>query len=384
LAEERARAILKRNLMQQASKESVNSNRLKGYLPTLDGWRAISILLVIVHHSHFRVSSPLLQRGLNEFSLLGKVGVNIFFAISGLLICSRMLDEEAKYGSISIRKFYLRRAFRILPAAFTYLLFVGLLARVLGVTWLGWLSSLLFFRNYVLTEPWKIWYTAHFWSLAVEEHFYLLLPGLLAFVRRRRALLLGMMALIVAVWRSYYVSSFKLSPEQHTDTVLDALLIPAMLIVLAKDRLYFATFARYLKPATTIALAIAYLGLLLIHVPFYLALRSLVLPLLLLSTCLNDETILGRMLEWAPLRWLGRLSYSLYLWQQLFFYGWDPGSPLGRMQQFPLNILLAMACACASYYLLELPLVRYSHKIASSGIAGRNVEKPAVELFNVA
>jgi peptidoglycan/LPS O-acetylase OafA/YrhL len=370
--------------MWQPSKESVNLNRLSGYLPTLDGWRAVSVLLVIVHHSKFHVSSQLLQRGLNQFNLLGKVGVNIFFAISGLLICSRMLDEEAKYGSISIRNFYIRRAFRILPAALTYLLFVGLLARVLGVTWLSWISSLLFLRNYVLTEPWKIWYTAHFWSLAVEEHFYFLLPGLLVLVRRRRALLLGMMALIVVVWRSYYVSTFKLSPEQHTDTVLDALLIPAMLIVIAKDRVYFATFARYLKPGMTIVLAIAYLGLLAVHVPFYLALRSLVLPLLLLGTCLNSETIFGRMLEWAPLRWLGRLSYSLYLWQQLFFYGWDPDSPLGKIQQFPLNILLAMGCACASYYLLELPLVRYSHKIANSGVAGRNIEKPSVEMFNVA
>jgi peptidoglycan/LPS O-acetylase OafA/YrhL len=80
----------------------------------------------------------------------------------------------------------------------------------------------------VLVEPWKDWYTSHFWSQGVEEHFYLLLPGLLVLVRRRRALVLGMMALMVVAWRSYYVSSFQLSPEQHTDTVIDALLIPAI------------------------------------------------------------------------------------------------------------------------------------------------------------
>jgi peptidoglycan/LPS O-acetylase OafA/YrhL len=367
----------------QYSKESVNPDRLRGYLPTLDGWRAISILLVLVCHTTFHVSSPLLQRGLNQFSMFGKVGVSIFFAISGLLICSRMLDEETKYGSISIRNFYIRRAFRILPGAFTYLLCVGLLARVLGITWLGWISALLFCRNYVLVHPWKDWYTSHFWSLGVEEHFYLLLPGLLVLVRRRRALVLGMMALMVVAWRSYYVSSFQLSPEQHTDTVIDALLIPAMLIAIAKDRVHFGTFARYLTPGMTLVLGLTYLGLMAVHVPFYLALRHLILPLILLSTCLNSETLFGRMLEWPPLRWLGRLSYSLYLWQQLFFYMWEPGSPLGKIQQFPLNLLLAMACACASYYLLERPLVRYSHTIANSGVGGRNLEKPSVEMVNV-
>ena len=66
------------NLGMEYSKESVDPERLRGYLPTLDGWRAISIVLVLVRHTTFHVSSPLLQRGLNQFSLFGKVGVNIF------------------------------------------------------------------------------------------------------------------------------------------------------------------------------------------------------------------------------------------------------------------------------------------------------------------
>jgi peptidoglycan/LPS O-acetylase OafA/YrhL len=85
-----------------------------GYLPSLDGWRAISIVGVLFCHS------PLIQVG--RFSDIwlqanGDRGVQMFFAISGILICSRLLREEMKYGAISLRSFYTRRIFRIQPAA---------------------------------------------------------------------------------------------------------------------------------------------------------------------------------------------------------------------------------------------------------------------------
>ena len=160
----------------------------QGYLPTLDGWRAIAILAVILDHIvtwQFRYAHPTLFK----FTRTGPNGVSLFFAISGFLICSRLLEEENATGKISLRGFYIRRASRIVPAALTYLLVIGLLGfagYILVSPW-DWWSSVLFFRNYLppdmISRGWG-GYTMHYWSLAVEEHFYLLWPGLLVFVGR--------------------------------------------------------------------------------------------------------------------------------------------------------------------------------------------------------
>src|SRR5580658_2221304 len=93
--------------------------RLKGYLPTLDGWRAVAILAVIVWH--LTMYAPKSHRWLVLDVLLGTKGVELFFGISGLLITSRLLEEWRTRGSVSLRQFYIRRAFRILPPAFAYL-----------------------------------------------------------------------------------------------------------------------------------------------------------------------------------------------------------------------------------------------------------------------
>jgi peptidoglycan/LPS O-acetylase OafA/YrhL len=175
-----------------------------GYLPTLDGWRAIAIAGVLLDHATveiFRNSSA------HSFLRTGPNGVSVFFAVSGFLICSRLLEEKQLTGTISLKGFYLRRACRILPAAFAYLAVVGALGvfGVLTVTPLEWASCFLFFRNY-LSPDWirAGWggYTIHYWSLAVEEHFYLLWPALLAFFGRVRAgYVAAILAVTVAVWR---------------------------------------------------------------------------------------------------------------------------------------------------------------------------------------
>jgi peptidoglycan/LPS O-acetylase OafA/YrhL len=85
---------------------------VRGYLPTLDGWRAIAVLCVILFHDSLHSYGVLSTAWFHEH---GSFGVDIFFGISGLLICSRLLEEEDKYGRISLRRFYVRRAFRILP-----------------------------------------------------------------------------------------------------------------------------------------------------------------------------------------------------------------------------------------------------------------------------
>ena len=158
--------------------------RTSSYLPTLDGWRAIAISSVLVCHSlHFYGSPELVPpqwRLVNDvLARLGTFGVALFFAISGYLICTLLLVEREKTGQISLRSFYIRRVFRIIPPAFVYLGVLALLA-AWGLIQLqrGELTSAaLFYSNYWTG---KSWFTTHFWSLSLEEHFYMLWPGLLS------------------------------------------------------------------------------------------------------------------------------------------------------------------------------------------------------------
>jgi len=147
------------------------------YIPTLDGWRAVAILAVLVCHGLDQRQHPFAEP-------LGSAGVLLFFSISGFLITRRMLDEESQTGAVSLRKFYLRRAFRILPPALFYLAaitFLGLMG-VFPFSAEPILKALFFVRNYAYFDfamP-ATWYSAHFWSLSVEEHFYLIWPFLCA------------------------------------------------------------------------------------------------------------------------------------------------------------------------------------------------------------
>ena len=213
------------------------------------------------------------------------------------------------------------------------------------------------------------WFTGHFWSLSVEEHFYLLLPAILVLTRRKHRLkvlsaLIVLVAISLAVQlrhRSWQLIQF------HSDVRLDSLFIPAIIAVFIQREAIRAWFQRVGRFWPVI---LAVLFVLITWTPenfgqiFGLA---LLMPILVLGTVLNPQSMLGRFLELPPLRFVGRISYSLYLWQQLFFVGhFHPeAATLGWLQRLPLDYLAAFACALGSYYLLEKPAMHYGHKLAS-------------------
>jgi peptidoglycan/LPS O-acetylase OafA/YrhL len=244
------------------------------------------------------------------------------------------------------------------------------------------LSSLFFFRNYVLVAlPPAHWFTGHFWSLAVEEHFYLLLPGILVLFPKRRAWILGALAFAIATWRYWLQHFTQIDAGYRTDSTLDALLIPALLVIAASSDRCIAFFRQLLSPRLLVVYVAMFVFFLHYRVPVNLA----ILPLVLLSTSQHPENFIGKFLEWAPLRWIGRLSYSLYLWQQLFFCDrwWQGALPMGVLQQWPLKLAGLLVCACISYYFVERPMIRLGHRIASSGVPGRDADEgrlPELEL----
>ena len=363
------------------------------YIPTLDGWRALSIGLVILHHSQIQSNVPILGPLLQSLAHFGEVGVEFFFAISGLLICTKLLEEESRIGQISVRGFYVRRFFRILPAAIFYLLVIAMLAalHVIPVFPVDWFASLFFFRNYLMLleylnhSPLPLhWYTGHFWSLSMEEHFYLVLPAVLVTFKRTRRWVLAGMAVFVTFWRMVlsHVIHRDYQFNFRTDTHVDALLIPA-LIALALYPLTGNEIARRHIPAWSFPLLAAIeLFLLNARVPFFFTLQAIVLPLLILSTALHPHTVQARILEIKPLRWIGWISYSLYLWQQLFFGVNFAGSPpgLALLRKSPVNLLALLVCAIFSHYVIEKPCIRLGHRLASTTISRRlmHTRLPAV------
>jgi peptidoglycan/LPS O-acetylase OafA/YrhL len=350
-------------------KENTDPVRPSSYLPTLDGWRTLAIAGVILCHDKVHRLGPLNTEWLNRH---GNLGVDVFFAISGLLICSRLMAEERASGAIDVRSFYIRRCFRILPPAIFFLAALELLAHVVGlpVALPEILASIFFVRNYTFTflhfQNIYPFYTSHFWSLAVEEHFYLVLPALLVLTPKKWRIpsLLGL-ASIVAVHR--FISG-SLATEMHTDMRLDALFVPAAIAVFLSTNGIPIWLERWLRFWPLLAVALYVLVTIELTPRFELLALAWLLPFFVLGTTLRPKSFFSRFLELPGMRYFGRLSYSIYLWQQLFFVGHfgsvTPG--LGLVQRWPYCLAATIACAMVSYYFIERPLIRVGHRLASN------------------
>jgi peptidoglycan/LPS O-acetylase OafA/YrhL len=106
------------------------------------------------------------------------------------------------------------------------------------------------------------------------------------------------------------------------------------------------------------------------------------LPAIVLGSVLNPANIFGRLLEWSVLRYIGRISYSLYLWQQLFFtdhFFWQDTHPLGCLQNWPLRLVVTFGLAAISYHFLECPLIRLGYRLAPPATAGRKMVNAAAD-----
>lgn len=332
-------------------------------LPGLDGLRAFAVVWVMLLHAGYAVVYP---AWLGGFAGRGVHGVTLFFVLSGFLITWLLLEEEQRRGRFSLPDFYVRRAFRILPPV---LLFLGGLMVLsafmpLGIGVLDWLGCLFFFRN--LTGD--SYYTAHFWSLAIEEQFYLLWPLLLFGVpRRSRLWVTAILCGLAPFWRQVNMMLFEAKNLNwsRADLMYDALLIGALLAQAQRH----AGFRRLLAgPEWRAYMAFAG-GIGMVALALVLPLPGFLLPtripLELLGIALVIKVLVeGRgpwiqtMFEWRPVAWIGRISYSLYLWQQVFL----PKVAAYSWQKLPWNVPLAVGFAIASYFLVELPALRWRER----------------------
>lgn len=331
------------------------------YIPTLDGWRAIAILLVIGDHLVAAVSGSPSGRT----TLSGQLGVNIFFGLSGFLITTRLLAERP----ISLRRFYIRRVFRILPPALSYLAVLGTLG-ALGLIPLypqELLSAACFYRNYLppnLPEGGGF-YTWHFWSLAIEEHFYLFWPPLLKRARNFALPLAIAVAAGGATWRlvellreGHLYGHTLVGFPWRTDIRVDALMCGAAVALAYPGIRKWLTAPAWVLAAILYGLVVARFG---VRPTIW---QSALVPILIAGTVARPKDPVGRLLDTWPMRWVGRLSYSLYLWQQLWLPpSWFPHT-LGAAQTWPLDLCCVLACATVSYYLIERPSIRFGKRLA--------------------
>jgi peptidoglycan/LPS O-acetylase OafA/YrhL len=310
------------------------------------------------------------------------VGVDVFFAISGFLICGLLLREYQETGDISLRRFYIRRCFRILPPYYVSLAaicaagaFLALPLHLADVP-----SCLFFYRNY---RPLGIdenggFYTAHYWTLAVEEHFYLLWPMLLLAVKPKRAGKVAfLLAMLVFVWRTveghFQLLAGALPPANllaRTDTRMDALLWGCLAAIYFPEIQRVAARIRFSQLWFVPALMILITQK--VHPPGQVLLDAVLFPALVVSTVIQPHSVLGRVLEWRLLRWVGTISFSLYLWQELFLPGPKAelaGGSFRYLQQPWWNLLAILACACLSRYLIEIPMTRLGHRISATSLS---------------
>lgn len=366
------------------------------YLPSLDGWRAIAILLVIVGHGMDDLLALLRMAGANfdpgGLRFLGAHGVQVFFGLSGFLITCKLLDDERKHGRISLWAFYVRRSFRIFPATFFFLGVVGLLALagVLDISPGRWLGSLLFAANYSTAE--YSWYLGHFWSLAVEEHFYLLWPAAflaLGMGRRRLYWAIGF-ACAIALWRAV---DFKFQVTGtapavfmgRTDIRADHIAWGVVVALALADPQWRPRLRRLLADGRVTALLVLMLaGMLFVYDVGWklkfalLSLHGILVPLAIASTCMNAHGWMARRLEASCMRLIGRLSFSIYLWQQLFIV-WHEArvASLSPLQEFPLNLAALGVCAWFSFRCVEEPCIALGRKVLERWPArSRGAESP--------
>ena len=183
-------------------------------IPSLDGMRAVSILLVIMAHSSQSFSRWI--RFPFPYLLFAHTGVLIFFVISGFLITSLLLKELDSTGSIALKRFYVRRAFRIFPAFYLYLsiILALALAGLLHTPLRALFVTAVYGSDYFLGPDGGYASLQHTWSLSIEEQFYLLWPTTLVFLGKRRAIVLAVFLILISPL-SRVVTYFLLAPQHR-------------------------------------------------------------------------------------------------------------------------------------------------------------------------
>lgn len=367
----------------------MSADHLK-FRPDIQGLRAIAVLLVLLFHVW-----PTTLPG-------GYIGVDVFFVISGYLITGLLVREFEREGRISLLAFYARRIRRLLPAATLTLaaVAIGSYFFLPAATWSDLskevLASGLYVENLLLVSK-SVDYLAlqeaaspvqHYWSLSVEEQFYILWPLLMiaagSFARKSRwrtrvvfAWVLGVVTLASLAW-GIRLSWVDPAPAYFlTTTRIWELGIGGLLALLAAEVRPDGAKSRWIAWAGVAGIAVsAWFYTTGLPFPGYEALLPTLAAAALIFARPAPTSLLGRVLATRPFQYLGDISYSLYLWHWpiVVFYPFVTGRPVERFQDGVTVIVLSIVAAHISKYGIE---DRFRHP---SPVAARHGFRPAYAL----
>lgn len=359
----------------KAESSETHNSRL-GYLPALDGLRALAILAVLFYHA-----DVLWLPG-------GFLGVEIFFVVSGYLITSLLLAEYRARNTINLKQFWQRRARRLLPALFAMITAVLIYAVILlpdevASLRADALAAFTYITNWYLIVAQKSYFEAvgrpsllqHLWSLAVEEQFYLLWPLIFAFVLTRLKTRGAMLLLMFGATASALWMGFLFQPDTDpsriyygTDTRAAGLLIGAALAFVWTPR------AQDEKPSIARrwlldGVGVAALGALIVACLFLsefdpflyqggMLLVAAATALVIAAVTTPNSPILASLMGVGILRWIGLRSYSLYLWHWPVFMVTRPqlDTTLEGLPLLGLRLALTFALAEISFRIIETPI----------------------------
>lgn len=393
-----------------AAKEQTPTRPKSRYIPALDGLRTLAVVAVVLYHLNLTWAQG------------GLLGVTIFFVLSGYLITRLLLNEIAKTGRIDLKSFWIRRIRRLFPAVVTVVVVTCALCTVFNHVMLtkmrpDILPSLLFFNNWwqimqdvsyfnALGDPSPL---THFWSLAIEEQFYLIWPPLLlAMVSvhmskpNTRRVVLGLAAVsAVAMMVLYNPATDPSRVYYGTDTRVFSLLLGAWMAFIPDRDLAPARLVRHLgldrlagagkhdksksdtaEAATTKPSELArfwsspasidLMGVVgLVGLAAMVALTNgytafqyrggtllcSILTLMVIAACVQPQGMVARALAAEPLVWIGKRSYSIYLWHYPLLLLMNPVANINDTPwwHYILQVLLVVAVAECSYRFIETP-----------------------------
>jgi peptidoglycan/LPS O-acetylase OafA/YrhL/glycosyltransferase involved in cell wall biosynthesis len=357
------------------------------HIPTLDGIRAAAVLLVFLAHA-----------GLND-RLPGNFGVTVFFFLSGYLITTLLRLEADASGGVSFKAFYLRRALRILPPMYLVLIAASALTatHVLegSLSWDALLAQMFHLSNYfIIVNGWwdgRAPGTWIYWSLAVEEHFYLVFPLVYLILRRlvpnRRSqfvLLIGVCAAVL-MWRLLLVYGFDAPKDRTyvaTDTRIDSILFGCALAVfgnpvLDKTRVSDRSWRLIWFPLGLIGLVLSYLPRdIHFEQTFRYSLQGVSLFPIFVSAIRFPNWFVFRPLNVRPIAFLGVLSYSFYLIHPTVLFGLEQWLPWPAWVRGSVGLGIVIAISTAIYYLVEQPCARLRKRL--SRVNPSRADAPAV------
>lgn len=304
-------------------------------------------------------------------ALSADVGVTVFFVLSGFLITLLLIEERRRTGAIDLTHFYIRRTLRIFPLYFVAISIVAVVD-LLGLISLSRCTYIYAYSYLVNFAPKNCTFSAysHFWSLAVEEHFYLLWP--FVFLLRPKlvlGLLCGFVLMALVVGTSMF-GQYTATHETGRWTFPAA--APIVFGCLAAFFAARASSRQAVRDAWTerfmLACALAGMAGVGFGAPHFVQVAAI--TLLVLYVFRNQESLLVRLLELRPLAYVGVISYGLYVWQGVL----TGNGPYREFAQFPppldWGLLLTFVAAPVSYLLLERPILRL--KVRYGGLSSRS------------